>query len=769
MTSGATKQIGRGCPASAGMFARSGRRLLLLSVLVGALLVLAAPAAFAEELPDGRVFEMVTPPENHDADVYVPFAMSLGIFNVGLGGTDTELPFQVAQSGEAVAYLAASTTGGNGQVAAGFGNEYIARRPTTGGWSQVGLQPYGRKGAFYQAFSSDLAVGFLNAGVAGEEGPLSPEAPGGKYPVLYTHATLEGAGGTYTPLFTQKPSEPLGEFLTYNVPVNDLSAGKHQVVFAGGPAGSGEYLFEVHGVLAAGAVDAPEANNLYVSDGGRVVLVNVLPGGGSEPNATFGGAPPTQKVEDPPDFQGVVSGDGSEVFWTDLNTVVSGEDPAGLTRLFVRVEPLSVGARTVQVDVSHGPGPSGGGRYWYATPNGQLVFFTDESRLTGDSTAAPGEPDLYEYEVATGNLKDLTVDGNTGESAGVQGVVGVSEDGSYVYFVAHGVLATNKNGQGTQAVTGGNNLYVLHSGEAPSFIATLSEKDGTETVAPGVNAEFGDWVPGLGHRTAEVTPDGRSVVFESNNQSVNGYSSGLEEVYLYSTEKSRLYCVSCSPSHAAPPNNSETEALIGGFLPPSWSLTYMPTWISSDGSKVFFDSSEPLVPGDTNNIQDVYEWEREGAGACTVGTDDGGCVYLLSGGTSGSASWLIGASADGSDAFVITRAQLTPEDGNEAFNLFDARVGGVRPPTPLACTGTGCQGLPAPAPTFATPASVTFQGVGDFPPPAPQEGLVPVKAKAHPPRRAALLAKALRTCRRKPKRVRAACEKKMRRTYGRGK
>ena len=60
---------------------------------------------------------------------------------------------------------------------------------------------------------------------------------------------------------------------------------------------------------------------------------------------------------------------------------------------------------------------------------------------------------------------------------------------------------------------------------------------------------------------------------------------------------------------------------------------------------MFFDSAEPLVPADTNGVIDAYEWEREGVGTrqCPLAVD-GGCVYLLSGGTSPTDSWLIGAS-----------------------------------------------------------------------------------------------------------------------------
>jgi hypothetical protein len=73
---------------------------------------------------------------------------------------------------------------------------------------------------------------------------------------------------------------------------------------------------------------------------------------------------------------------------------------------------------------------------------------------------------------------------------------------------------------------------------------------------------------------------------------------------------------------------------------------------------------------------------------------------------------------------------LTPEDDGEAYSLFDARVGGSVPPGPPVCAGTGCQGVPAPPPTFATPASVTFAGVGNFPAPPPVGTVVKTTRKS---------------------------------------
>jgi hypothetical protein len=220
-----------------------------------------------------------------------------------------------------------------------------------------------------------------------------------------------------------------------------------------------------------------------------------------------------------------------------------------------------------------------------------------------------------------------------------------------------------------------------------------------------------------------------------------------------------LLCASCAASHKQPElSNFLTREGLGAFLPPNWSMTQEPQWMSEDGGRVFFDSIEPLVPEDTNGKPDVYEWERDGVGSCG---EAAGCIYLLSSGTSQAASWLIGVSGSGNDVFMVSRAQLTPEDHNETYNVFDARVGGVEPVLPPACSGAGCQGVPASAPTFATPASVTFNGVGDFPAGAAETKPIAVpKAKAKPLTRAQKLAKALKTCNReKSKSRRVVCER----------
>jgi hypothetical protein len=441
----------------------------------------------------------------------------------------------------------------------------------------------------------------------------------------------------------------------------------------------------------------------------------------STPGAAFGGTGVNEHGE-LPDFDNVISSDGSRIFWSTLSP----------TALYVRENAQTPGAVTVQVDRAQGgSGSSGGGKFWAASSTGSVVFFSDESRLTEDSTAALGAPDLYEYDVETGKLSDLTVDGNTGEHADVQGVLGASQDGSYVYFAADGALAAG-------ATSGEPNLYMLHddgSGwEAPKFIATINPQDGDEVnpAAPSFphGETVGDWVSSLDRRTAEVSADGQGLVFSSSRSIPvvgfpNGYrneglfGSRLDEVYAYQAgeDDGRLFCVSCNSSGEPSPVNFETEnGEAAAFLPVGFDATRQPRWITEDGARVFFDSAVPLVPTDTNGQQDVYEWERDGAGSCR---EVDGCVYLISDGVSEDASYFLGASTNGDDAFIITRARLTPADQSDFYEVYDARVGGSPPVQPPACTGTGCQGVPAPPPTFATPPSATFDGVGNFAPPPP--------------------------------------------------
>jgi hypothetical protein len=607
-----------------------------------------------EGLPDGRVYELVSPTGGAD-EVYEPEAG--GEF----ANVETQNPFQAAADGNGIAYIGAPPrVGGNEDAGYLGGNQYLARRAGGGAWAQADISPSGVPSALFEGFSDDLSVGFLDSLEA-----LSPDAPGwgakvvpgGSWDVLYSTSTT--SVGDYAPAFSvSPPNRTVGSFGTANINhpgSGGISRRERVLEYAGASSDSTHLLFEANDALTPNAEGGPagrysKENNLYESVGGQLRLVNVLPDGSTKANASFGAFNPETINGFPaaPDFSHVISADGSRVFWTDLNT----------GHIYVREN----GTKTTEV--------SSAGKYWTATSDGSEVFYTNG--------------DLYRYEVENGHTADLT------PGVEVKGVIGASEDGEYIYYVSSSL-----------------DLDLWHNGQTIK-IKTLSNSD-NDYLAPFGGQNFaGDWLPGFANRMAEVSSDGRGVVF----MSTEGERSAIGHVEVYDAETGQLYCASCGSGGSK------------GFVPMTYSDTYLKRWISEGGGRVFFDSKEALVPQDANGRLDAYEWERPGVGSCTSSK---GCIYLLSGGTSTDESYFADASASGNDAFIVTRAKLLPEDTFENNDMYDARVDGYTPIAAPACTGTGCQGLPGAPPIFATPSSVTFEGVGNFAVPVPA-----VKAKQKP-------------------------------------
>lgn len=689
-------------------------------------------SATSSALPDGRVYELVSTSGN-EGEPYSPSAPEF------LFTTETNHIFQAAENGEALTYLGEpGLSGGNGNVGRSEGNQWLAKR-TFDGWKTEVITPRGTEPRssgeiepVYQAFSSDLFTGIVETPA---QPPLTSDAPMGCQ-VLYSR---DNASGAYRALLTApKTSGNCGNPL-----------------YAGASKDGSKIVFQSQAALTPEAEEATEVPaghekhagrigsitgescmfgcNLYERVNGHLVLVNVLPGieGKTVPNATFGGYPgPRNDLAS--DFSNAISEDGSRIFWTATQ--------AGPNMEHVYV--LENG--TTEVQVSGG----GGAEYWMATPDGRFAYYTEAG-------------ELWRFDTSTNSREALT-----GIGAGVEGVIGVNEigeDGSYLYFVAAGVLAANQNANHETATAGQPNLYLLYKGDT-TFIATLSPRDDQLQAVNQSSTKQGDWIPNLGDRTARPTPDGRHLVFESVQPLAFGAANEVgrvPDVYVYTAGEAQLACASCAVDGA--PHQIQRDE--NAQLPVSnESDSYMRRWVSEDGNRVFFQTRQPLVSQDTNGLQDVYEWEREGNGTCAVRTvplANRGCVFLLSGGGSSDLSFLVDADAEGENVFFEHRGPLGEANvANDANEMYDARVNGGFSHPALACTGTGCQGVPPALPIFATPSSVTFNGVGNF--------SSPVAAKAVVKRltRARRLAKALKACKKRSKRKRAACERQARKRNG---
>ena len=213
---------------------------------------------------------------------------------------------------------------------------------------------------------------------------------------------------------------------------------------------------------------------------------------------------------------GTLSDDGSRAFWTSI----PGED------LYAREGIATAHPTTVQVDA----GVGGRGIFLTASSDGTKVFFTTAIGQMG------GTGDAYEYDMEKPEGEALTdlIPEERGGEAEVQGVLGASADGSYLYFVASGALARGaetEHCEDTNSATGCN-LYLWHAGAGITFVARLTGGDDLYSEGfPGATQGAGDWAPRFWDHTARVSADGRHVVFMSEAPLTAYDNAGVQEVY----------------------------------------------------------------------------------------------------------------------------------------------------------------------------------------------------------------------------------------------
>jgi hypothetical protein len=740
-------------------------------------LVTARPAGpFA--LPDGRAWEMVSPAVKHGG-VIEP----LGTFSSGAGGV-----LEASTEGSGLTYLSDQSLVGEPEGESNLSQVLSTRTP--GGWSSQDIAtPHQAPsdavvggGSEYRLFSPDLSLAIVAPFEHPPGTPLSADASE-RTPYL-----RESAGGRFRALLTAANVPPgtrfggAAEHLESGVRAVDASPDLAHVILHSQESG-----------LAL--TPAPvEGDGLYEWSAGHVQLVSVLPDGSAAASARLG-------YEDQ-DVRNAISRDGSRVFWESIPA-------AGPHHLYVRD---ARSGETLQLDTVQ-PGGSGAGsvspRFQAASADGSRVFFTDHQGLSEGAGSGAESEDLYACDLTqaggklTCRLSDLTVEHNAGESAEVQGsVLGSSEDGSRVYFLAKGALSGAQNQFGEAAAAGHENLYVERfdggQWEAPRFIASLSPEDRP------------DWETLLSKLTARVSPNGRYLAFMSD-RSLTGYdntdaTSGQrdEEVYLYDASTARLVCASCDPTGARPNGMFRSPPLQylidaqqtweGRWLAasvPEWQsngagqeaeATHQPRYLLDSG-RLFFNSSDQLVPQAVNASMDVYEYEPSGIGGCreaaeTFSRSAEGCVSLLSSGTASQESAFLDSSEAGGDAFFLTTAALTPMDVDRQRDVYDAHectaaspcvAQAAAGPAPPCESGETCRpASPFSASGVETPPTSSFAGelAQAASGPAPPHSSRPIATS-----RARRLAIALRACRSRHRRApsrRAACERRAHRQLGHG-
>jgi len=678
-------------------------RALRLMGLIGVLTIaslLVAGRANASSGPGTRAYELVSPPDKNGGDVMPYTPRTRAALDGNAVAFDSLVPFGDALgTGVTVEHMAM-------RGPAGWVSHAITPKVNAGSLKLIA----GTADTFYDnSFSSDFTRGVLVA-----TRPLTDDPDVSTVINLYRRTDLRTAGAGKYDLVTKCPV-----CASTGTPLPSIAGAPAMIApfmpwLAAASPDMEHIVFESVDVLTG---DTPAQDpkcgstnfflpppsplfcvpHAYEWDNGELRLAGVLPDG-SPADVSFAGTGAryfnytTHVVSDGTDGH-------SRVFFaqpTDANGRTFSEidpsdvfgqlsfmgDQSGLAKgnVYARVDH----SQTILLNRSERTVPDTFSPAWYldASANGERVFFSSTQALTDDAT--PGLRNIYMYDMtkpdsAPDNLVLLNPSGTDSD-----GIWGLSDAGDFVYFAAGGDLRQWHDG-------------VLHDiGPA----GTITQEDRSNTLGYG---------PVL--RQSRVTPDGRTLLFSTNDSSAfGGYDHGVcadtfpcHELYVYSAESGTVVCASCNPSGAP----ATSEAVVsGGDLNAGARVTaYVNRGITNDGSKVFFSTGDSLVPQDTNGKEDAYEYD--------VATHT---VSLISTGKDPADSWYLDSSADGRDVFFATRQRLVGWDRDNEYDLYDARIGGgfpEPPPVPAPCSGGACQGAPTVAPEVAAPASQSFHGSGN--------------------------------------------------------
>ncbi len=448
--------------------------------------------------------------------------------------------------------------------------------------------------------------------------------------------------------------------------------------------------------------DTDTRRDVYLNDDGVVTLVSVGPtGGNGEYHADYAGATP----------------DLTHVYFATEEPVVADD-----TDTDVDLYEWSGGVTTlVSTGDQGGNGPYGACSFddrpclsqpGAVSDDGSHVFFTTGERLTSEDTDTSW--DVYDRTNGTTRLV------STGGGSSSADFLGASRDGSKAFFWypsslegtvwvnSYGTLAQIPgiccgNGFRFGAISRDGARFIFSAGNT---LVPADQDDGTCT-REGHSALYQDrcedmyeWSNGT-FKLLSAKPDGtggtggdshfaglsedeQHVFFTSGKQLVpedadgpcsrtfdpvggppQQYTIGCDDIYEHSGGTTRL--ISIGPTGG-------TASVHARFADSS-----------ADGSRVLFETTEAVVPGDDANSNDVFERASGTTTLVSVGP-------LGHGGSRGQIS------ADGSRALFLTSSGLLPEDTDPWGDIYERTGGRTYLVTDFAtATTTQAQSLSTPA------------------------------------------------------------------------
>ena len=292
------------------------------------------------------------------------------------------------------------------------------------------------------------------------------------------------------------------------------------------------------------------------------------------------------------------SADGSRVYFTTDESLVSADtdssddvyERAGGTTTLISTGPINGNG-------AHQASFAG------VSADGLRVFFDTTEQLT--STDTDSARDVYER--AGGTTTQLSIGPNGGNSAIDSFYAGSSTDGTRVFMLSYDALTANDTD------TGRKDVYERSGGT-------------TTLLSTGGNGPYGAEFDG-------ATPDGTHVFFHTDEALAGGDSDGITDVYEHS-------------------GGTTTRVSTG---PINGNGAFIPIWkgVSQDGSLAFFQTNEQLTTSDTDSYRDVYQRSGGTTTKLSLGPNGGNGAFDAN---------FLRASADGSKVWLETREPLVSGD-----------------------------------------------------------------------------------------------------------
>ena len=652
-------------------------------------------------LPECRAYEMVTPPGKEGWGAYL-------ISNYG---------------GDRVLYL--SLAGNIARSGQGFVPNYYVTNRTASGWETI-PDLNGSSGSISDAPSNAVQDGSPNVPLKYSSDLLSAVYFFGKIGSPTKDFYLRGPNGLFTPI-TIDAGSGLGSLIAlYQLREGGVSDDLSHLFITSDAAGTGYVptfwgpgVYEFQGTGNEQPTRRVDVDNSgtpittctwtggsgakleFNSRDGRVAVSRVAGGcGGSNPPAT--------------ELWARIGGTTS----IDISASLcdrTASDPGGVCN-----GPVGSGSCGRGESREVGPGCREL-QFQAATADGSRVFFTTAQQLVNGDTDQTN--DIYACDIPAGTPAPtagkanpcaalIQVTGGSG-SAEVEptvrgpneglmstGFLAASENGATVLFAAKGVLAGNEDALGEAAVAGDHNLYAWHQDSAhPDGQTTFLGRLDSEDLTAGSEGD------------PQVTPDGRYLVFTTASQLVSTDTDDPRDVYRYDADTGELTRASTNVFGVAGNSDQFDAELVAAT-----DRRHPNPTISDDGTKIVFTTAEALSPADGNGEPDLYLWTPTGVSLVSTGSVGGGVSppREAAPGTS-----LAGISASGQDIYFQTPGALTPADGDDSIDVYDARIGGGFSFAPAAgCSDEACRPGATPAPAMKAPGSAQ-QGSGNPPLPKP--------------------------------------------------